>query len=468
MDVLLNFLPYIGWLLLAIMVLVFIHELGHFLAAKLFGMRVEKFSIGFPPAIPFLRKKIGETEYVVGATPLGGYVKIAGMVDESMDATFANTAPEPWEFRAKPVWQRLVVITAGVVFNMILAALVFAGLKATYGEAYIPPLGNLYVADSTLAWEMGLRTGDRLVALGRLEGERLAAVRNIDQAVLDEAIAASPLKLVIERDGATATVTGPTDMMTQLSRRRQPFGIAFNPAIVGTVLAEAPAAGIGLHRGDRILAIDGVNVQFWHEMTDLIQATKGGALTVRWHRPDSLRSLVPAGATPVPDSVSGVPGGLVYEATLTPRRDGDRYMIDISQLLYHERFSLGQALVAGTVQTWDQTKLIVGSFGRIFTGQEDWRANVGGIISIARVTREAADTGWGGFWNIVAMLSISLAVINILPIPALDGGHVVFLLYEAVARREPSLKVRMVTQQIGMALLLALMVLVLVNDILRL
>ena len=181
MDGILNMFSYVGWVLLAIMILVFVHELGHFLLAKLFKMRVEKFSVGFPPKV--IGTTVGETEYVLGLTPLGGYVKISGMVDESMDSDQMASEPQPWEFRSKPVWQRILVIVAGVVFNMILAAIVFISLKASYGESYIPNLGQVVVADSSIAYKMGIRSGDELVSINeRLVSERagLQAVRGLD------------------------------------------------------------------------------------------------------------------------------------------------------------------------------------------------------------------------------------------------------------------------------------------------
>ncbi|QXD16302.1 RIP metalloprotease RseP [Rhodocaloribacter litoris] len=457
MDFILNIFSYILPILGAIMLLVFVHELGHFLFAKLFKMRVERFSVGFPPKI--VGKRIGETEYVLGATPLGGYVKIAGMVDESMDTEFAGRPPEPWEFRAKPVWQRIVVIVAGVVFNMILAAVVFMMLKGVYGERYVPPLGEVMVADSSLAYQMGLRTGDRILEVNGAPPARFAGLRGLQEALLAER-----LQITVLRDGQRLTFEGPEDIMTQLSRARGNFGIAFDPPVVGDLVPGAPAERIGLRPGDRILAIDGHPIRFWHEMTERIQQSEGQPLTLRWARPDSLEGVIPPGLQAVGSSEYG----RVYEASVTPDERGGRYVLGVYQLTRSVDYGFGEAVVAGLEATWLNTRIIVTSLKRIVFGSESLRENLGGPIQVAVLTREAAADGAYSFWNIVAVLSITLAIINILPIPALDGGHLVFLLYEAVARREPSLKVRMVTQQIGMALLLGLMAFLIFNDILRL
>lgn len=469
----LEILSYIFWVLLAIMILVFVHELGHFLFAKLFRMRVDRFSVGFPPKL--FGKQIGETEYMIGATPLGGYVKIAGMVDESLDTNNLASEPEPWEFRAKPIWQRIVVIVAGVCFNMLLAYGVFTSQKLLYGETYVPAdnIEAVYVADSSLAYEMGLRTGDRLLAVNDQRLERYGDLLDL------ESLLADPMTISVLRGGDTLTFQGPPDLMTQLNRRGGSLGIAVAPSLVGGVLDGAPAAEAGLRAGDRILAIGDVPVRFWDEMTGRIQAAGGAPVAVRWLRPDSLVAgdqVLPAGARLVERRAEGA----VYEAPVQPEfvAGERRYMLGVAeptpQMLAAEfgvreqRYEVGEALVAGAAQTWGTTRSIVTSLQRVFTGRDSFRENVGGPIMIARVTKQAADAGQRVFWNIVAMLSITLAIMNILPIPALDGGHLVFLLYEAVTRREPSLKVRMWLQQIGMVLLLAFMVFVIFNDFLRL
>jgi len=457
MDFILESLSYVGWVLLAIMILVFVHELGHFLFAKLFKMRVEKFSIGFPPKI--LGKKFGDTEYVVGLTPLGGYVKISGMVDESMDTENLASEPEPWEFRSKPVWQRIIVITAGVVFNMVLAALVFISLNAFYGFETFAPVGAVVVKDSSIAQTMGLRTGD-IVRL--VNGEATDA--NIRLNNLDEILLAEEFVVEVDRDGERLSFNGPQDIMTRLNQTGE-LGAHFDPTVIGGVLTGSGAEDAGMRRGDKIEVLNGESVTFFLDMKEFVQNSEGEPMLVRFRRPDSLVSFVPEGATLVEDAVGT---GLVYEVTIEPQLQDSTYLLGVNRLLYFRSYSPVQAIGAGLSDTWTQTAVIGTSLKRLFSGKENFRANIGGPIMIAKVTKEAADRGGFYFWNIVAMLSITLAIINILPIPALDGGHLVFLLYEGVVRREPSLKIRMILQQIGMVILFGFMAFVIFNDILKL
>ncbi len=457
MAFLTNIISYIGWVLLAIMILVFIHELGHFLFAKLFKMRVEKFSIGFPPKI--VGKKIGETEYVIGLTPLGGYVKISGMVDESMDSEQLEKDPEPWEFRSKPVWQRILVITGGVMFNIVLAAMVFIGLKAIFGQGFTPRLGPIKVQEESLAAEMGLQTGDRIRTVNGTAVTEERLVSWVEEILLD-----NHFTVQVDRGGEMLTFQGPAEIMTQLNQSGGDLGIRFEPPIIGQLVPGSVAEEVGLRAGDWVLSTDSSIVTFWSDMTEQILSSRGESIRFRWRRPDSLAAYVPVGAIRVPDSTAGI----VYETTLTPRADGDRFVLGVYPLVRIRSFSFAEAVTGGISDTWRQTRLVAVGLARIFTGQENFRANIGGPIAIAKATKEAADQGAAFFWQIVALLSITLAIINILPIPALDGGHLVFLIYEGIVRKEPSLRFRMISQQIGMAILLAFMAFVIFNDILKL
>lgn len=454
MDAIVNFLPYIGWVILALGILVFIHELGHFLAAKLFGMRVDQFSIGFPPKL--IGKQIGETEYRIGAVPLGGYVKIAGMVDESLDTAELAKEPEPWEFRAKPVWQRIIVICAGVVFNILLAIAIFVGIKYVYGESFIPAdkVGALYIDQEGFAYQLGLRTGDRMVAIN---GE---PVTRFGELMSARTLSVDRVNVTVERDGRQVTLQAPEDIFTQLTRNSD-LGMHVKPyVLLAGVASDSPAEAAGFTAGDRVLSINGEPIRVVNQLISRVEASQGTPITMVVDR-----------------EAEG--GRALYEQTLSAKNADGRYVMGVSvetrdslfmdpNIFEQQPYSIWEAIGEGTRATWDNTVLQVQGLKKIVTGRENFRENVGGPVMIAKVTRQAAQQGWQSFWRIVAMLSIVLAIMNILPIPALDGGHLVFLIYEGITRREPSLKVRMVMQQIGMVFLLGLMAFLIFNDILRL
>ena len=504
MELALEIASYIFWILLALTLLVFVHEMGHFLAAKLFNMRVDRFSIGFPPKI--FGKQIGETEYAIGATPLGGYVKIAGMIDESMDTDHLESEPDPWEFRAKPVWQRIIVITAGVIFNVVLAFFIFFGLKLAVGETYYPAenVQSVYVADSSLAYQMGLRTGDNILAVN---GEPVQRYQNLTVINLfgTSNITMDRMNVTVERAGERITLQAPGDLLEQLSEARI-FGISALPPLVGSVVGGSPADSLGLSSGDRIVSINGRRVRYWAQLTPALQAGTG-PVRVQWQRSAALAEAAQGtGSDEARDAVDQATGsdearaaldqgireeqevlyqdptsgaGRMYEGSFVPQDTTEGIMLGVSAVtdgpllaeLYgqrHDRYGVGEAVVGGVEETWQFTTAFVMSLGRLFTGQDDLTKSVGGPVMIAKMTKNAAEAGAQYFWRFVAILSITLAIINILPIPALDGGHLMFLLYEGILRRKPSMKVRMAMQQAGMLLLLAFMVFVIFNDIVRL
>ena len=508
MDALFNTLSYVLWVALALGILVFVHELGHFLAARLFGMRVDAFSLGFPPNV--VTKQVGETEYRLGAIPLGGYVSIAGMVDESLDVPYEmervvddagqpvldddgeplwtekldargrpiphESEPSPDEYRSKPVWQRVVVISAGVIFNFVLAAVIWSALAFTYGRSYTPAENvRLEVTDGSIAADMGLETGDRIVAVNGEEVERFEDV------FTPSAIGGGSLTLTVLRDGQRTEVQSSSGLMTRLSQRqreleaadeeislRTVFGaIPLYPALLANVAPGSPAEEAGLQGGDQVVAINGQPIRSWFALTQAVEASAGEPLTVRWARPDSL--------APPADGVT-VAGrrraATLYEAEVTPRPSGDRYVLGVvvDEAALDQRIEtlgLGASIERGTEMAISNTAAYFSFVGLLVSGQESVRENVGGPLMIAKQSKEAADRGAQSFWSFVAILSIALAVFNVLPIPALDGGHLVFLAYEGIVRREPSLKVRMVVQQVGVALILMLMVFVIFNDAVR-
>ncbi len=456
MDALLTTLSSIFWVAIVLGILITIHELGHFLSARLFGMRVDAFSIGFGKSL--FKKTVGDTEYRLGILPLGGYVKIAGMVDESMDVDGLASEPQPDEYRSKPVWQRMVVITAGVIFNLILAFVVYAGLAFAYPRVFTPAENvALEVAPGSTAYAMGLRSGDRIVAAG---GEEL---EGFEDAFDPNVFTASPLRLDVLRDGERVSLTGPDDLVTQLSRAQRAaedagqevtLGTVFGveprfPAVLDDVIPDTPAAEAGLRPGDRIVSVGGRPIRYWSDLTAAIGETRGQPVPVEWRR-----------------------GEEALSATVTPQAQGERYVMGIAldaTTLGVERESLGAAaaIASGFDRTVATTATYFGFIGKLFAGRENVRESLGGPLVIARESKRAADAGGQSFWSFLAFLSIALAVFNILPIPALDGGHLVFLIYEGIVRREPSLKVRMVVQQVGLVLILALMAFAIFNDVSR-
>lgn len=446
MEVILSILQTVLIFVAAIFVLVLVHELGHFLAAKLFGMRVERFSIGFPPRLFGIKK--GDTDYCLSALPLGGYVKISGMVDESMDDGYTKSEPKDYEYRSKPVWQRMVVITAGVVFNMLLAYVIFAVITFSQGVNQIPAenIKGLYIPENSTAESAGFETGDRIVAVNGKEVEFIRRGQFFSMAD----ITSSTLTFTVKRSGELATIRPPVDFLDQLAR--DPEFIELQnalPSKVGAVSDGSPADAAGLQEGDEIVAIDGEQVGFWMQMVGKIQAG-GDEMTFTINR-----------------------DGTRLDVAIAP--DPERRIIGIAIVDPHEyfgfetiRYGLFASIREGITQSHDTLMGIINGFRQLLTGSISVRENLGGPVAIASVTADVTERGGAlGFWSFTAFLSITLALMNILPIPMLDGGHLMFLVYEAVTRREPSVKVRMALQQIGFILLISLMIFVTFNDILR-
>lgn len=427
----------------AIFILVTVHELGHFIAAKFFKMRVDRFSIGFPPNIFGVKK--GETEYVVGATPLGGYVKIAGMIDESMDDDFVDDEPKEDEFRSKPVWQRIIVILAGVIFNMILAVFIYAGIALHYGEDVIPidAIQGIYVAEGSLAEDIGMQTGDRVIGINNRE------VEYFNQLFSPAAITGRDLTFMVDRNGEKVTINTPPDFLDRIARDGFLGQESTFPSLISDVLEGSPAEEAGLQAGDKILTADGEDVGFWVQLVEKIQSSEGPIAMLVYRNGEEIELSV----TPEPET------GMIGIAAPSPRE-----LFNVQTLTYNFTESIG----IGVQRSGDTLIGIVQGLTKIISGDISVRENLGGPVAIASFTKEATDTrGLLGFWEITAFLSVTLAIMNMLPIPALDGGHFMFLVYEGITRREPSAKVRMGLQQLGFIFLIGLIILVTFNDILR-
>lgn len=330
--------------------LVLVHELGHFSLAKLVGIRVERFSLGFPPRL--FGKKIGDTDYCISAVPFGGYVKMSGMIDESMDT--GNIKGEPYEFMSKPIWARFLVIFAGPAFNVFLAMVIFAG--------------NIYFAGIS-----------------------------------------------------------------------EPVG-----PVVGMVFENMPAQQIGLQKGDVIKSINGQSVDSWDAMVTLIHAAKDHPISLEWVR-----------------------NGKTFSSKVTPKLDiiQNAGMIGIGPETRLRKAGAFEAMGLGISSGWNLTMLVGRSFGLLFTGKVPFKESLAGPVRIAKMAGDSARTGFASLLMFAAFLSLNLGILNLLPIPVLDGGHLVFLAIEGVIRRPVSVKIKIVVQQIGMALLLALMVFVIFNDV---
>ncbi len=420
-------------------VLVFVHEFGHFLAAKLCGMRVDRFSIGFPPRA--FGKTIGDTDYCVSWVPIGGYVKIAGMIDESFDTEYLNRPPEPWEFRSKPIWQRIIVISAGVVMNMLLAFAIFWGITY-FQERTIRLTTEIgHIVEASPAAEAGLREGDVITTVN---GRAVANWEDVLREVYLES-AGTNVALTVSRGGEERSIVLKRVDVSDPNAA----GVGILPAMtelaVGIVEPGLPADKMGLKPGDVFVSIDGTPVRDDQKVRSLIKEHAGKPLAFEWKRGDTVMSGT---TTPTSDGRIGISFGIHYFGPSTTMR-----------------YSLLEAFPHAAAEIGTVTRVFAYQMGLLITGKTPFSQSVGGPIRIAQMATQSAEMGLLTFLGFMAMLSISLAFLNILPIPALDGGHLLFLVYEGIFRREIPAKVKIGIQKAGFLLLLAFMAFVLYNDI---
>jgi regulator of sigma E protease len=420
-------------------VLVFIHELGHFLAAKLFGMRVDRFSIGFPPRA--FGKQIGETDYCVSWIPIGGYVKIAGMIDESFDTEYVEKPPEPWEFRSKPIWQRMVVISAGVIMNIVLAVAIFWGINYAQGKTVRETTEIGFVVPGSPAERAGILAGDRVL---RVQESDVTNWEDLLSGLYLESLQGD-VAVTLLRSGSETVLTIPRTLVPEPSV--EPLGIVpvHTEVLVTLVEPGKPADRMGLKPMDVLLSLDGQPVQADTRVREIVQAHAGKQLRVGWRRDGELMS----GET-VPSEEGKI--GIAY---------GGRYTGPQSIV----RYGFFEAFPIGVRTMLDMSLLFIQQMKQIVTGKIAVSQSVGGPIKIAQMATQTAELGLIAYLGFMALLSISLAVLNILPFPALDGGHLLFLVYEGIFRREIPVKVKLGFQRVGFALLLAFMAFVLYNDI---
>ena len=429
--------------LLSISILVIIHEFGHFIAAKIFKTRVEKFYLFFNPWFSIFKFQRGETEYGIGWLPLGGYVKISGMIDESMDKEQMKKPPEDYEFRSKPSWQRLIIMLGGVTMNILLAIVIYIGMLFFWGEEYLPTENVKYgiVVDS-LGAELGLQNGDRIITI---DNEQVENFRKIpEKLILDEA-----KTIQIDRNGDLINLNVPAGFLGRLVKHRSPNFIDVRvPFIVDAVVKGSPAREAGLQKGDRIVGINNKEIVYFDEFKKEIQTHKNSKVEVNIIRDNEPLNI----AVNVPEE------GLIGVAPVG----------DLSEFfdIREKRYNLFQAVPAGIAQTYVGIGSYLKQLKLIFSPEVKAYESVGGFITIGNIF--PAEWHWQSFWTLTAFLSIMLAILNILPIPALDGGHVMFLMYEIITRRKPSDKFMEYAQVTGMILLFALLIFANGNDIVRL
>jgi len=427
----------VAQLILGLSILVGLHELGHLLTAKMFGMRVEKFSIGFPPKI--IGFKYGETEYSIGAIPLGGFVKISGMVDESMDTEQLSSEPQPWEFRSKPAWQRLIVMMGGIIVNVVTGIIIFVILVHQRGETYYSRdqvLEHGIVAYS-IGQEIGFQDGDRILDISGQPYKTLGDLSSGD------ALLSSDGYYTVDRNGEILKIEIPRGFINSFSNEESmgQFLDIRHPIKVMEISPGSTAEKVGLQSGDRILSINEQEVSYINELQATLGQLKGEQASLLVDR-----------------------NGQKIEKEVQISEQGTLGFINAPIDPVVQKYAIGESIAKGTERAFGVVIINARALGKMFTGEVSAK-NVSGPIGMAKIYGSRWD--WVKFWSITGLISMILAFMNLLPIPALDGGHVMFLLYEMVSGQAPSDKFLENAQKVGMVMLLALMVFAIGNDILK-
>ncbi|MCQ2180689.1 MAG: RIP metalloprotease RseP [Bacteroidales bacterium] len=421
--------------ILALSLLIFIHELGHFAWARIFGIKVEKFYLFFDiGGKALLRFRKGDTEFGIGWLPLGGYCKIAGMVDESLDTESLKKEPSEWEFRSKPAPQRFMVMLGGVLNNFIFAILVYIAIMAIWGQSYIQNKGSqIYV--NPLAYEMGFRNGDEILSLDDYVPDNFGSLQ-ADLARRDVN------KAVVKRGNDTINIYIDHSMISRVLNSSLMFDLAI-PFVIDSIPDTSPNRLSGLVRNDRLVAVGGRPVEFVQESRPILDSLRGGITEVTVVRQADTLGI------PVQVDTAGRLGVILQVPGITVRE-----------------YSLAEAIPAGLKLTWSSVTGYLKDLRLLATPSSGAYKSVGSFIAIGQVFPSAWD--WYQFMYILALLSIMLGIMNLIPIPGLDGGHILFLLYEMLSGRKPSERFLYIAQLVGMALLVALMILAFGNDIGRL
>lgn len=434
----------IAQVITALSILVLVHELGHFLFARLFKVRVEKFYLFFDIKYALFRykPKKSNTEYGVGWLPLGGYCKISGMIDESIDTEQMKQPPQPWEFRTKPAWQRLLIMLGGVLFNVILAFFIYIMILFTWGEQSLINRDVKYgIAVDSLAYDIGFRNGDKIIAIGNKAADSI----NFYELQLD-IIREQAKSVTVERGNSQIKISIDDRYIKEMLSTPGMFDPLI-PFYVDKLADDSPNLNSGLKSGDQIIKIDSVPLTYFQEAQPLLANYKGKDINIQVVRGDSTLTL------PVKVSDKGILG-------IFPNGRLDKHFT-----IHTIKYSFAEAIPAGTSKAIKTISNYLKEIRLIFTPKTGAYKGVGSFITIGKIFPGVWD--WHAFWSLTALLSIMLAVVNLLPIPALDGGHVLFLLYEIITRRKPSDKFLERAQVVGMVIILFIMVYAIGNDIFR-
>lgn len=441
---------------LALSILVLFHEAGHCIVAKLCGVRVEKFYLFFNPWFHIFefKPRNSETTYGIGWLPLGGYCKIAGMIDESMDTEQMKQPAQPWEFRSHPAWQRLLIMVAGVAVNFVMALAIYSGCLLKWGDDYLRPQDmTLGMKFNQEAKSYGFRDGDILVGTEKGEFEKMGG--DVYRAV------ALAERVDVLRGGERVSVKLPGNLdLLQMLKQSPPFMAVFTPALVDSVLPSSIAQKIGLKRGDKIVALDGNSIDSYNEFaetvgrhSDMLAMAKTGQDSIAART--LLISFVHSGATDTVSATAQLGNELQFGFAVANVRAGYK--------ITHKDYGFLESIPAGISYGWNVLGGYVSDLRYVFSAEG--AKSLGGFGTIGSLFPSVWD--WRAFWLMTAFLSIILAFMNILPIPALDGGHVLFLLYEVITRRKPSDNFMIYAEYVGMGLLFLLLIVANLNDILR-
>jgi regulator of sigma E protease len=451
-------MDYIFYFALTIGILVFIHEFGHFAAAKLSGMRVDVFAIGFGKRLFGWNKKTGfnfgelpkdfdgegNTDYRLSMLPLGGYVKIAGMIDESFDASFADKEPQPYEFRAKPMWQKVFVITAGVLMNLLLAWIIFWGGNFFRGKPVTKTTTIGYIEQGTSLDSLGLKYNDDIVSINNVNVNYWEDVR----AEFFINTLGEDLNVTVKRDGVLKTIFVPRSVIPDDENQFNFLLPQGTRAVVTAIMENSPALKAGLEANDIFYQINDIPIYSHKQVTEIIKGNPGTELPIVMLRGNDTLSF---SITPGEDGMIGI--GI-----------GSRFIGES----FYKTSGFFESFYLGLLDIVQMTDLTFNMLGKVFTGKIEFGKAFGGPVKIAQYAAKSADSGMSSFLYFLALLSLSLAILNIMPFPVLDGGHLIVILIEGITKREIPVKIKIAIQNTGLIILLLLMAFIIYNDILSL